>query len=204
MEASKAKCINRLYGAGDGNRTRVRSLGSYSMSWLPFPQSRQPVFRTRTFSGTRQALSVSVRFSVEIKEKRKAGAIDFFGRRYRFPPALRGHQTYFVWGPRGYSGNCLIVLNDTKENLEHCFEHVEYVGMSDIRRECLDPVIVFHECSLRRTLDSYSDYYHRSRTHLSLGKDSPEPRPMQPSEMGSVAAAPQVGGLHHRDERRAA
>ena len=84
------------------------------MSWLPFPQSRQPVFRTRAFSGTRQALSVSVRFSVEIKEKRKAGAIDFFGRRYRFPPALSGHQTYFVWGPRGYSGNCLIVLNDTK------------------------------------------------------------------------------------------
>src|SRR5215467_2248230 len=38
-----------------------------------------------------------------------------------------------------------------------------------IRRECLDHVIVFHESSLRRTLDSYFDYYHRSRTHLSLG-----------------------------------
>src|SRR5215471_11900749 len=27
-EASKANCINRVYGAGDGNRTHVRNLGS--------------------------------------------------------------------------------------------------------------------------------------------------------------------------------
>jgi len=47
------------------------------------------------------------------------------------PPALSGHQTYFLWGPRGYSGNCLIVLDDKREVLEREFEHVEYVGMSD-------------------------------------------------------------------------
>jgi putative transposase len=56
----------------------------------------------------------------------------------------------------------------------------------------------FQESSLRRILASYLDYYHRSRTHLSLGKDSPEPRSIQPPEMGSVVALPQVGGLHHR------
>ena len=76
--------------------------------------------------------------------------------------------------------------------------------IGSIRRECLDHVIVFNEHSLRRTLNSYFDYYHRSRTHLSLGKDSPEPRAIQPPEMGSVVALPQVGGLHHRYERRAA
>src|SRR4029077_19660404 len=65
-------------------------------------------------------------------------------------------------------------------------------------------VLVFHEASLRRILRSYFDYYHRSRTHLSLGKDSPEPRGIQPPEMGSVVALPQVGGLHYRYERRAA
>src|ERR1019366_7235989 len=81
--------------------------------------------------------------------------------------------------------------------------YVERV-IGSIRRECLDPVIVFHESSLRRILDSYFDYYHRSRTHLSLGKDSPLPRPIQPPEMGPVVAVPQVGGLHHRYERRAA
>jgi len=81
--------------------------------------------------------------------------------------------------------------------------YVERV-IGSIRRECLDHVIVFDESSLRRILRSYLDYYHRSRTHLSLGKDSPEPRPIQPPKMGSVVAVPQVGGLHHRYERRAA
>jgi hypothetical protein len=61
----------------------------------------------------------------------QAGAIDFFGRRYGLPPALSGHQTYFLWGPRAYSGNCLIVLDDRKEVLERKFESVEYVGESD-------------------------------------------------------------------------
>jgi hypothetical protein len=61
----------------------------------------------------------------------QAGAIDFFGRRYGLPPALSGHQTYFLWGPRGYSGNCMIVLDDDREDLEQLFEHVELVGTSD-------------------------------------------------------------------------
>jgi integrase-like protein len=60
--------------------------------------------------------------------------------------------------------------------------YVERV-IGSIRRECLDNVIAFDEGSLRRTLNSYFDYYHRSRTHLSLGKDSPEPRAIQPPEM---------------------
>ena len=81
--------------------------------------------------------------------------------------------------------------------------YVERV-IGSIRRECLDHVIVFHATSLRRILDSYFDYYHRSRTHLSLEKDAPVPRPIQPPEMGTVVAVPQVGRLHHRYERRAA
>jgi hypothetical protein len=60
----------------------------------------------------------------------QAGAIDFFGRRYGLPPALSGHQNYYLWGPRGYSGNCMIVLDDRKETLEQEFEHVEFVGVS--------------------------------------------------------------------------
>ena len=85
-------------------------------------------------------------------------------------------------------------------------ESVTYVSgtICSIRRECLDHVIVFNEASLRRALRLYFDYYHKSRTHLSLGKDSPEPRPIQSVEMGRIVAVPQVGGLHHRYERRAA
>ena len=73
-----------------------------------------------------------------------------------------------------------------------------------IRRECLDHVIVFNENCLRRHLRSFTDYYHRSRTHLSLGKDAPEPRPIQPRNSGQIIAIPEVGDLHHRYERRAA
>ena len=73
-----------------------------------------------------------------------------------------------------------------------------------IRRECLDHVIVFNEASLYRHVKSFVTYYHESRTHLSLGKDSPESRTVQPPELGRIVAIPQVGGLHHRYERRAA
>jgi 4-amino-4-deoxy-L-arabinose transferase and related glycosyltransferases of PMT family len=48
----------------------------------------------------------------------QAGAIDFLGPKFGLPPALSGHQSWWLWGPRGYSGNCLIVLDDTREKLE--------------------------------------------------------------------------------------
>jgi hypothetical protein len=76
--------------------------------------------------------------------------------------------------------------------------------IGSIRRECLDHVIVVNEDSLRRILRSYFSYYHKSRTHLSLGKDAPEQRPVQMPELGTVIAIPELGGLHHRYERRAA
>ncbi len=64
--------------------------------------------------------------------------------------------------------------------------------------------MVFNESSLRRILKSYFEYYLHSRTHLALAKDAPEPRPIQPPEFGAVVEIPEVGGLHHRYERRAA
>jgi hypothetical protein len=60
----------------------------------------------------------------------QAGAIDFLGRRYGLPRSLSGHQTWFLWGPRGYSGDCMIVLDDRRERLEQLWDHVEYVGQS--------------------------------------------------------------------------
>ena len=65
-------------------------------------------------------------------------------------------------------------------------------------------LIVFHEASLYRHVKSFLAYYHESRTHLSLAKDTPEPRPAHPPEVGAVVAIPRVGGLHHRYERHAA
>ena len=81
--------------------------------------------------------------------------------------------------------------------------YVERV-IGSIRRECLDHLVIFNERHLRRVLSSYVDYYHRTRTHLSLDKDCPESRPVIPRRVGSVVAIPKVGGLHHRYERLAA
>ena len=82
--------------------------------------------------------------------------------------------------------------------------HVRFCERLGVQLPGPTHLIVFHESSLRRILTPYFEYYHRSRTHLSLGKDSPEPRSTQPQEMGRVVAIPQVGGLHRRYERRAA
>ena len=81
-----------------------------------------------------------------------------------------------------------------------------FVGrlIGSIRRECLNHVIVLGERHLRKVLKSYFDYYHRSRTHLSLAKDAPEFRAVHLPRLGEVVRFPEVGGLHHRYERRAA
>ena len=76
--------------------------------------------------------------------------------------------------------------------------------IGSIGRECLDHLIVIDERHRRCILASYFNYYHRSRTHLSLSKDSPVPRPVESAKAGKVIALPQVGGLHHRYERLAA
>ena len=76
--------------------------------------------------------------------------------------------------------------------------------IGSIRRECLDHVLIFNEAHLRRVLTSYSRYYHRSRTHLALGKDTPDHRAIMGASTGRIVAIPEVGGLHHRYERRAA
>jgi Dolichyl-phosphate-mannose-protein mannosyltransferase len=60
----------------------------------------------------------------------QAGAIDFLGHRYNLPPALSGHQSFFLWGPRGYSGKCLIVVDGEQATLEKRFREVQLVGSS--------------------------------------------------------------------------
>jgi hypothetical protein len=76
--------------------------------------------------------------------------------------------------------------------------------IGSIRRECLDHVIVWNEGSLRRILQSYFEYYERSRTHLALSKDAPVPRRVEKPANGRIVELAQVGGLHHRYQRCAA
>jgi hypothetical protein len=71
-----------------------------------------------------------------------------------------------------------------------------------IRRECLNHFVILNARHLKKTLALYLRYYHESRPHLGLGKQSPFPR--QVLSVGKVIAIPQLGGLHHRYERVAA
>jgi len=54
----------------------------------------------------------------------EAGAIDYFGRVYGLPPAISGHQNYFYWGPHGFTGACLVVVGQTREQLRQRYETV--------------------------------------------------------------------------------
>jgi putative transposase len=81
--------------------------------------------------------------------------------------------------------------------------YVERV-IGSIRCECLDHVIILNERHLRRILQAYLAYYHRSRTHLALDKDAPDRRPPSSSADGPIVVTPEVRGLHHRCDRQAA
>jgi transposase InsO family protein len=68
--------------------------------------------------------------------------------------------------------------------------------MGTLRRECLDHVIILNENHLRAVLTEYVDeYYNIARTHMSLNKDSPIPRPVQTD--GKIVSKLILGGLHH-------
>lgn len=73
-----------------------------------------------------------------------------------------------------------------------------------LRQECLNHIIPLSVRHLQRVLDSYVLYYNKTRCHSSLDYDSPEHRPKDPPENGKIISIPEVGGLHHRYERRAA
>ncbi len=75
--------------------------------------------------------------------------------------------------------------------------------IGSIRRECFNHLIVLGESHLKRILISYFDYYHDCRPHLSLDRNSPIQREVEPRRQGRVVSIPQVGGLPHRYSRAA-
>src|SRR6266436_3030963 len=68
-----------------------------------------------------------------------------------------------------------------------------------LRRDCLDHVLIFGVQHLRQILTSYSSYYNKTRTHLSLDKDAPLRRAVQ--RCGTIVATPILSGLHHQYAR---
>jgi MFS family permease len=58
----------------------------------------------------------------------QSGAIDFYGPRYGLPRTIGGHLSNWYWGPRGYTGESILVLGDDRETLESKFEIVKPMG----------------------------------------------------------------------------
>jgi len=61
----------------------------------------------------------------------QAGAVDLFGAKYGLPKAISGHETYFLWGPRDYTGESMIVMDGRQADLETRFAVVEKVGRAE-------------------------------------------------------------------------
>lgn len=55
----------------------------------------------------------------------EAAAIDFFGPKYGLPKAICPHQSYFLWGPRNYTGEIMIVIGSDGRNDRRFFQSVE-------------------------------------------------------------------------------
>ncbi len=55
----------------------------------------------------------------------QAGAIDFFGARHGLPKAIGKHQNYFLWGPREYTGECVITVGEREADVRKSFDQVE-------------------------------------------------------------------------------
>ena len=58
----------------------------------------------------------------------EAAAIDFFGPKYKLPSSISGHQNYFLWGPRQYSGEVMLVLDIDADDEREQFAYVEDLG----------------------------------------------------------------------------
>jgi len=85
---------------------------------------------TATIAGVYNNLPAEVRPKTAIfgQNYGEAAAIDMFGPKYGLPPAISGHQNYFFWGPRGYTGESMIVMHGRQEDLESKFAEVQKVA----------------------------------------------------------------------------
>jgi hypothetical protein len=111
-------------------RTETQPLGALPQQYADmfgWPEMAVAVARVHS------ALPASERSSCGILATNygEAGAIDEFGPRLGLPPAISGHQNYWLWGPRGYDGSCLVVIGGSLERLQGRFVEVARAGEAD-------------------------------------------------------------------------
>jgi hypothetical protein len=59
----------------------------------------------------------------------EASAIDIYGKDYGLPPALSGNNNYWIWGPRGFTGNVMIDVNGDLRTDRKRFKHADVVAV---------------------------------------------------------------------------
>jgi putative transposase len=110
-------------------------------------------------------------------------------------------SAFHAWATTAPAIGIVEILTATRSPWQNAYRE-RLIG--SIRRECLDHLIIANGRGLHRVLTAYIEYYLKSRTHLSLGKDAPVSRPVATPADGAIVAIPHLAGLHHRYERRAA
>jgi hypothetical protein len=95
----------------------------------------------------------------------EAAAIDFYGRRYRLPPALSGANNYFLWGPRGFDGSTVVEVNGTCSQ-PHLFT-VRHVGVAHVRDRWSMPAETGIPISVcERPRESLAAYWPRLKRYI--------------------------------------
>ncbi len=101
---------------------------------VPLPQLYADMFgwdnMAATISGVYRRLPGPERASCAILAGNygEAGAIDYYGPDLGLPKAISGHNSYFYWGPRGYSGSCVILFGERATEYKSFFADVEQVA----------------------------------------------------------------------------
>ncbi len=54
----------------------------------------------------------------------RAGAIDLFGKQFGLPKSICGHNSYFLWGPRDYTGDIVLAIDNNPADLRDVFAEV--------------------------------------------------------------------------------
>jgi hypothetical protein len=69
-----------------------------------------------------------VRCAVFADNYGRCGALDYYGRHYGLPKSIGKHNNYWIWGPREYTGDLMLILGGELRDRQEHFAQVEIVG----------------------------------------------------------------------------
>ena len=79
----------------------------------------------------------------------EAAALVQFGGRYHLPPAISGHNVFYIWGPQGCSGQVLITINVSPQDAAQGFRSVTQAASTSCAA-CVDfenhaPILILRQ-----------------------------------------------------------